>query len=94
VGKANASMAGTGEIIGLTQWLQTPAGRYLLDWEQRHLEVALADVFGFHAVQLGLPELDGLRGNRMPHRSTWWCCRTRSRSHATRTSRCARSTAC
>lgn len=56
------------EIIGLTQWLQTPAGRYLLEWEQRHLDIALADLFGFHALQLGLPELDALRSNRMPHR--------------------------
>jgi hypothetical protein len=28
----------------------------------------VVDAFGFHAVQLGLPELDGLRANRMPHR--------------------------
>jgi SAM-dependent methyltransferase len=28
----------------------------------------VADVFGLHALQLGLPELDGLRANRMPHR--------------------------
>ncbi len=28
----------------------------------------VADVFGFHALQLGLPELDGLRANRMKHR--------------------------
>ena len=28
----------------------------------------MADAFGYHAVQLGLPELDGLRANRMPHR--------------------------
>lgn len=28
----------------------------------------LADVFGFHALQLGLPELDVLSANRMPHR--------------------------
>lgn len=28
----------------------------------------VADVFGFHALQLGLPELDGLRCNRMPHK--------------------------
>jgi SAM-dependent methyltransferase len=61
-------MAEAGEIIGLTQWLQTPAGRYLLEWEQRHLDAALSDVFGFHALQLGLPELDALRSNRMPHR--------------------------
>jgi len=52
----------------LTQWLETPAGRYLLEWEQRHLDSALVDVFGFHALQLGLPALDGLRANRMPHR--------------------------
>lgn len=28
----------------------------------------MADIFGFHALQLGLPELDALRANRMPHR--------------------------
>ena len=28
----------------------------------------MADVFGFHALQLGLPELDALGANRMPHR--------------------------
>ena len=55
-------------IIGLARWLQTPAGRYLLAWEQSQLDQAVADVFGFHALQLGLPELDALRANRMPHR--------------------------
>lgn len=49
-------------------WLATPPGVYLLEWEQRHLDAAVADVFGFHALQLGLPQLDALRGNRMPHR--------------------------
>lgn len=61
-------METSGGIIGLTQWLQTPAGRYVLEWEQRHLDGALADLFGFHALQLGLPELEALRANRMPHR--------------------------
>ena len=55
-------------IIGLAHWLQTPAGRYLLGWEQGELDLAVADIFGFHAMQLGLPELDALRANRMPHR--------------------------
>jgi SAM-dependent methyltransferase len=55
-------------IIGLTEWLQTPAGRYVLAWEQGHLDTAVADLFGFHALQLGLPELDALHANRMPHR--------------------------
>jgi len=61
-------MSGSGAIIGLGHWLQTPAGRYLLAWEQARLDEAVADIFGFHALQLGLPELDALRGNRMPHR--------------------------
>ncbi len=57
-----------GAIIGSADWLKTPAGRYVLAWEQAHLDTALADLFGFHALQLGLPELDALRANRMPHR--------------------------
>jgi SAM-dependent methyltransferase len=57
-----------GAIIQLAQWLRSPAGRYLLEWEQRHLDPAVADLFGFHALQLGLPQLDALRANRMPHR--------------------------
>jgi SAM-dependent methyltransferase len=61
-------MANSPAIIGLAEWLRTPAGRYLLAWEQAHLDRAVVDVFGFHALQLGLPELDGLRANRMPHR--------------------------
>lgn len=32
------------------------------------MDAWVADVFGFHAVQLGWPVLDGLRMNRMPHR--------------------------
>ena len=52
----------------MASWLATPPGAYLLEWEQRHLDEAVADVFGFHALQLGLPQLEALRGNRMPHR--------------------------
>ena len=55
-------------IIELAQWLQSPPGRYLLAWEQAQLDSTVTDLFGFHALQLGLPELDGLRANRMPHR--------------------------
>lgn len=56
------------EIIGLGSWLQSPAGHYLLDWEQSRMDEVVADIFGFHALQVGLPELDALRANRMPHR--------------------------
>jgi SAM-dependent methyltransferase len=61
-------MTEEGAIIQLPQWLKSPAGQYLLAWEQRHLDHAVADLFGFHALQLGLPQLDALRANRMPHR--------------------------
>lgn len=49
-------------------WLKSPPGQRLLAWEQRALDEAVSDAFGFHALQLGLPQLQGLRANRMPHR--------------------------
>jgi len=55
-------------IPGLSEWLDTPAGRYLIEWEQARLDSVLADVFGYNAVQLGLPEYALLRANRMPYR--------------------------
>ena len=58
----------SGQIIGLQDWFQTPQGRYLLDWERAQLDRVVVDIFGFHALQLGLPALDALRTNRMPHR--------------------------
>ena len=56
------------EIIGLTNWLQTSPGEYLLAWEGAQFDEAVADIFGFHALQMGLPELDTLSANRIPHR--------------------------
>ena len=55
-------------IIELAQWLQSPPGRYLLAWEQAQIDHTVADLFGFHALQLGLVELEALRANRMPQR--------------------------
>lgn len=49
-------------------WFDTPPGRYLREWEQTTLDQAVADLFGYHALQLGLPVVDALRANRMPHR--------------------------
>ncbi|RYF83354.1 MAG: class I SAM-dependent methyltransferase [Comamonadaceae bacterium] len=50
------------------EWLATPPGRYLQAWEQAQFDEAVVDVFGYHALQLGLPDIQTLRGNRMPHR--------------------------
>lgn len=49
-------------------WLETPPGRYMLAWEQAQLDRTVANLFGFHALQLGVPALQALRANRMPHR--------------------------
>ncbi len=52
----------------MQDWFHTAPGRYLLDWERTHFDRAVADIFGYHALQLGLPQLDALQANRMPHR--------------------------
>ena len=52
----------------LAAWLASVAGRYLLAWEQERFDEAVTDCFGYHALQLGLPQLDALRANRMPKR--------------------------
>ena len=58
----------------LRDWFQTPPGQQALAWERARLDEALADVFGYHAVQLGLAGIDALAANRMPHR--WLACET------------------
>lgn len=61
-------MSKVAPIIELHPWLALPPGQALLEWEQDQFDRLVADIFGFHALQLGLPELDGLRANRMQHR--------------------------
>ncbi|WP_238587645.1 class I SAM-dependent methyltransferase [Caenimonas sp. SL110] len=55
-------------IIGMQQWFETPPGRYLLAWERAEFARVVGDIFGYHALQLGLPMLDALESNRMPHK--------------------------
>jgi len=55
-------------IPGCDEWLQTPQGKYILEWEQSRFDRMVADIFGFNAVQIGLSQCDCLRANRMPLR--------------------------
>ena len=48
------------------EWFASPLGRYLLECEHRYIDQAVADVFGFNALQLGLPGRDFLRASRIP----------------------------
>ncbi len=52
------------------QWLQTPLGQYLLARERAYIDKTVSDIFGYNALQIGLPDLDLLRANRMPLRAT------------------------
>lgn len=55
-------------IISLGPWLSTPTGSYVRAWEQARLDLLTADIFGFNAMQIGLPWIDALRANRMPNK--------------------------
>jgi len=52
----------------MQRWLETPPGEYLLAWERAQFDALVADIFGYHALQLGLAPLPALQTNRMPHR--------------------------
>jgi SAM-dependent methyltransferase len=55
-------------IIALGSWLSCHAGNYVRTWEESRLNQLTADIFGFNAVQIGLPQISGLQDNRMPNK--------------------------
>jgi SAM-dependent methyltransferase len=57
-----------GERESFSEWCTTPLGRHVLDWELAQFDNAVEDVFGFRAAQVGLPEFDFLRQNRISYR--------------------------
>jgi SAM-dependent methyltransferase len=73
------SEASQKSIIALDDWLQTPPGAYVRAWEQACLDELTADIFGFNAVQIGLPQIHALAANRMPNK---WQAATRTSSDA------------
>ena len=52
----------------LSEWFATGQGGYVLTREQKFLDRTVSDIFGYNALQLGLPEHDFLRSSRMPLR--------------------------
>lgn len=51
-------------------WLQSPLGQYLLARERAYIDQTVSDIFGYNALQIGLPEFDLLRANRMALRTS------------------------
>src|SRR5437870_9966927 len=64
----NGATKYNGERSSLSGWFGTPQGAYVLGWELAQFDSAVDDVFGFRALQIGLPEVDFLRQNRIPYR--------------------------
>ena len=54
--------------IDLGAWLKQPSGIYIHTWEQALLDKLTADIFGYNAVQVGLPQFDCLAASRMPNK--------------------------
>lgn len=52
----------------LGEWFAGAQGGYVLPCEQAYFDGAVNDIFGYNALQLGLPEHDFLRNSRIPHR--------------------------
>jgi len=52
----------------LSEWFASEQGGYVLKREQDYFDHTVADIFGFNAVQLGLPEQDFLHNSRIPLR--------------------------
>ncbi|MFA9275596.1 MAG: class I SAM-dependent methyltransferase [Candidatus Aquirickettsiella gammari] len=63
----SASNSTQSAIIDLGDWLMQPAGSYICAWEQAQFDLLTADIFGFHALQIGLPQLPALSASRMPY---------------------------
>src|SRR5256885_8753238 len=66
----SAAQKYNGGRSSLSGWFSTPQGAYALEWELPQFDSAVEDVFGFRAVQIGLPDVDFLRQNRIPYRFT------------------------
>ena len=48
-------------------WMETTLGQHLLQLEQQKFDAAVGDLFGYHAVQIGLPQANLLKNSRIPH---------------------------
>ena len=55
-------------ILSLNEWFASEQADYVLKREQDYFDHTVSDIFGFNAMQLGLPEHDFLRSSRMPLR--------------------------
>src|SRR5579871_5116306 len=68
--KDNAAEAAAARMAPLEEWFATPQGAYILAWELARIDQVVADIFGYFAVQVGLPGIDFMRASRVTTRTT------------------------
>ena len=55
-------------ITVIDDWLTSPQGLYVMTWEHGKIDAVVDDLFGYNALQIGLPQFHLLANNRMPLR--------------------------
>ena len=55
-------------ITVIDDWLTSPQGLYVMTWEHNKIDAVVDDLFGYNALQIGLPQFHLLANNRMPLR--------------------------
>lgn len=60
--------------VELAQWLSTPVGQYVQSWEQKKIDAMVANIFGYHAMQIGQPQWDLLQASRIPTKGRTHLC--------------------
>ena len=50
------------------QWFSTSLGQYIVEHEFQYFDQVVSNIFGYNAMQMGMPQYDFLRANRMPLR--------------------------
>ncbi len=59
-------------VITMHDWLGSTTGKYIREWEEEHYRSLTADIFGFHAMQIGFPSISALDESRIKNR--WLSC--------------------
>ena len=62
----NSIMVLSTHAQSMQQWFGTSLGQYLLKEEQDHFDQVVANIFGYNALQIGFPQFNFLRANRIP----------------------------
>lgn len=59
-------------VITMHNWLSSTTGSYIREWEETVYHTLTADIFGFHAIQIGFPAISALQESRIKNR--WLAC--------------------